>query len=724
MSLYSDCSICHDIWRLFSEPDTNHKVNLGSFDEALSSPCPRHTPLVKQFRDHCISGGHIREQPNDVGFIKRGSGSSATLTQSLSNLGAYWNLLLVKRDTVPDHPGTGHLLDSDWADLDMAKRWKSECLQSHDEKCQNPLKVWSTQPAWLVDVEKKCIIPGVARVPFVALTYRRGEEIGFFVDDDILGRLQEPGSLEMSEISARLPPVIHRAMHLTSVLGERYLWVDALCIVQGSYTSTEAQLNLMGAIYASALLTIVAADGDSQDALTGLKDVSPPRGLDQRVVPFGDEKIIVRNTYIFSMEGGTPYYNRGWTYQESKLSPRKLLFNKKELHWQCQCSVWHEETTFGAVVDQYIDPRLAVITAGFPDLGALAHMINSYNTCQLRYDEDALPGIFGLLSLASRSFPGGFLYGLPEMFFERALGWAPTWKHTNLRRREPSGRPAGGQLAPALAALPSWSWIGWQGMVGMGYGEAARINSRQYWIEETIPITEWHASSQPSGAPRRRVRSTWYENREGWKDFSRPLPEGWTRHPAPKAGFREEPHLFPDGCKEYIFRHTKMPEKGEHDNEGWFYPFPVADVNEFTKPFMPEQDAYLFCETKGIRLRGFQRKEPSVRDQNLIDLQNAAGEEVGTLHLHNEEQVQQFPRPDKDNTGNEVELVAIYKSRRYTKAWNEQLKRRDLPIEIKNVYVVLWVEWKDGVAYRLASGQIEEKHWDGLDIANVSLTLG
>ena len=726
MSPDSGCTVCRDLWRFFSDTDAAHKVSLGSFSEALSVQCPKHTPLVQQFRDYCVALDFLKTGPKDVGFVRGSSRSSTMLTQSVSMLGAYWNLLLARQDAVPGHIGTGRVLDPDWVDLAMAKRWKAECLSHHGTTCQNPLKVWPTRPAWLIDVEQKCIVPGEMSGPYIALSYRRGEEQGFTMNDDILGQLQQPGALDTPGISARLQPVIRRAMYLTSVLGERYLWADALCIVQGNYTSTEVQLNLMGAIYANALLSIIAADGDSQGGLTGLEGVSPPRELAQRIAPFGDEKIIVRNTNIFSMERGTPYYDRGWTYQELKLTSRKLLFNQKELHWQCQCSLWHEETTLGTEVDKYIDPRLSVITAGFPDLGALSDLVGTYNNRQLRYDEDALPGIFGLLSIVSRSFTGGFLYGLPEMFFERALGWTPYWKHTNLRRRAPSGRPTESRPPSALSSLPSWSWVGWQGLVGMAtYGEAARINSRQISIEETIPVTEWYTSSQPSGAPLRRIRSTWYENRDAWKNPTHPLPDGWTTHPAPQTGIRGEPHLFPDRCGEHIFRHAKMPAQGTDDDEGWFYPFPVPEVDESTPPFMPEQTAYLICNTKLVRLWGFRAKNPDEMDVNLMEIRNADGKKVGSLHLHNDEQRSLFPEPgDEPDAGKPVDLVAIYKSRRYSKTWDGALQRYGSLGETTETYVVLWVEWKDEVAYRLASGQIEKKDWDDLELTDVSLVLG
>jgi hypothetical protein len=39
-------------------------------------------------------------------------------------------------------------------------------------------------------------------------------------------------------------------------------------------------------------------------------------------------------------------------------------------------------------------------------------------------------------------------------------------------------------------------------------------------------------------------------------------------------------------------------------------------------------------------------------------------------------------------------------------------------------HVVLWVEWKDGVAYRLASGKVKTEEWEKLDTESVDLILG
>ena len=393
------------------------------------------------------------------------------------------------------------------------------------------------------------------------------------------------------------------------------------------------------------------------------------------------------------------------------------------MHWECQCKVWHEEMTFGDKSENYIDRALGVILAGFPDLSSLASLITNYNEREFRYEEDALPGISGLLSVVSRSFTGGFLYGLPEMLFDRALGWKPYWGHINLRRRAQSDRPDSSRLSHL--SLPSWSWIGWQGMVTHGYGEAARINDLDDWIEETTPITEWYTSSSPSGSPLRRIRSTWFENRDSFKDFTKPLPAGWTRHKVLTNDSSEgEARLYPDGCNGHIFKHRNMPD---NDCDSFYFPFPVTDIQESTPPFIPDQTSYIFCETKRARLWAHQAEndeELHELNANIVKICNKGGRSIGELHLHNEGQLEHFPKTvTNDAPAMPIELVAIYRSRTYAKTFDKEQKRYTYPHTVAESYQVLWVEWVDGVAYRLASGHVGKADWEDSDLEDVSLIL-
>ena len=717
---FLDCKVCHDIWHGFTDYDATYQINLGSFEDALLSKCARHTPLVERFRDFCHSRNATFRGSDDIGLRAGKNGHSVKFTASISKGGLYWNLLLVKQNSVPDHVGIGRILDPDWVDLGIVKQWKNQCLASHGPKCENPMKISPIRPAWLIDTENKCLVPGQCSGHFVALSYRWGEHSRFSVNADTIAKLQKPNALDSPEISVHLVPVLRNAMYLTSAIGERYLWADALCIPHGDHAAAAKQRNLMGAIYASAIVTIIAADGDSQDGILGLRDISAPRKLEQRILPFGKDEIVVRSTGM-SYSSGTQFYERGWTYQEEKLSQRKILFKQKEVHWECRCNVWHEELILGAESDKYIDPRLGVILAGFPDLGSLANLISNFNKREFRYDEDALPGISELLSVVSRSFTGGFLYGLPEMLFDRALGWKPIWSHVNLRRRAQSDRPSSSRLSHL--SLPSWSWIGWQGLVTNGYGEAARINDRQSWIEETFPTTEWYTSSSPSGSPLRRIRSTWFENRDSFKDFTQPLPAGWTCHKVLANDSSEDgSRLYPDGCNGHVFKHCNMPDD---DCDSFYFPFPVTDIQESTPTFTPDQTSYIFCETKRARLWAHQAVDEKFgMNQNTVAICNKGGRSIGELHLHNQEQLEHFPKTVvNDAPGMQIELIAIYRSRKYAKTFDRKQNRYTYPHTVTESYQVLWVEWVDGVAYRLASGHVEKADWEGLDLEDVSLIL-
>lgn len=45
---------------------------------------------------------------------------------------------------------------------------------------------------------------------------------------------------------------------------------------------------------------------------------------------------------------------------------------------------------------------------------------------------------------------------------------------------------------------------------------------------------------------------------------------------------------------------------------------------------------------------------------------------------------------------------------------NEETRSHGLPVRRSERYTVLWVEWKEGVAYRLGSGHVRAEGWDRL----------
>lgn len=304
-----DCQTCSQLWRMLTEPDPLGSIDLGSKEDAASTSCQVHGPLVRGFCEF------LDGESSDVGFVRLDAvGSPVKLFQSIEKMGIVWDLLPVAKDSVPSHPGTGRIPNPERADLEVVTKWKHACLTTHGSACDNPMRIPYAQPEFLIDVEQKCIVRGGdAESRYIALSYVWGERRQRIMEPAARAQLLEPDSLSRPDFQDHLPPVIEHAMQLTRRIGERYLWVDALCIDQADAEHTKRQLQAMAAIYSSAVVTIISADEDSNVGIPGLQGSSAPREQRQRVFQFGDEQICVRNTDTFFLSWSQKYFDRGWT---------------------------------------------------------------------------------------------------------------------------------------------------------------------------------------------------------------------------------------------------------------------------------------------------------------------------------------------------------------------------------------------------------------------------
>jgi hypothetical protein len=71
------------------------------------------------------------------------------------------------------------------------------------------------------------------------------------------------------------PKTIQDAIKLTRLLGFKYLWIDALCIIQDSQTDKVAETNTMGSIYKNAAIIIAVANSASVEEGFLNKSTSP-----------------------------------------------------------------------------------------------------------------------------------------------------------------------------------------------------------------------------------------------------------------------------------------------------------------------------------------------------------------------------------------------------------------------------------------------------------------
>jgi hypothetical protein len=451
----------------------------------------------------------------------------------------------------------------------------------------------------------------------------------------------------------------------------------------------------------------------------------------QQKFEFGSESFVVKRTEMFSLTQKSEYHKRGWTYQEFLMSARRLIFLEGEAHWRCQCCEWHEGVARDVQVSVYTDPYPQTLVAGFPDLLSFERLLAGYNKRSFTYDEDALPAIAGLLAVLSRTFTGGFLYGLPEMCIDTSLGWEVYHYTFQTEKRVPSQPEFYDQC------MPTWSWISLRGLVVWGGSGESRVRDSilgeedmQTELQETSPITQWYASSAIEGGPRREIVSTWYKERERAKDPHQPLAEGWSRLEATAGLLEGQVRLFPDGCGSFVYQHRNQPT--ENRERYWYYPFRVRLIEPSTPFYNPAQMRYLSCKTWKSRVLACRMRETqsSERSRAVYLRKDMSQRLIGVMLLDTTEQWNRWARPgdtNDDNTGPSahiIEVVAINRCVTFHNRNNAAAEHGCPPVGRMECVTVLWVEWQGAFYTRQACGRIEREAWEALDLEEIDLVLG
>lgn len=142
------------------------------------------------------------------------------------------------------------------------------------------------------------------------------------------------------------PKVYKDAASLARRLGVRYLWIDALCIIQGDHKDWDEQSQMMDMVYTNGLLNLAAILGEESFGLESFRDpLSVMPCVVGRVSNDGNEAGEIRHWIVKMEDGGVfesfipsaPLYKRGWTLQERALSTRTLHCGK-QLYWECMTS--------------------------------------------------------------------------------------------------------------------------------------------------------------------------------------------------------------------------------------------------------------------------------------------------------------------------------------------------------------------------------------------------
>lgn len=410
---------------------------------------------------------------------------STKAQRCIENQGLTW---LTSDDSAVPEPYTGRLRPL-VADFSLFRKWKEMCQTLHGPKCSQIFKGTPKIAPRVVDVRLRCLVQATEKDTWVCLSYVWGTTNTMRLLQSNLQSLFIPGSLSASV----LPPIVEDALKVTSGLGEQYLWVDSLCIMQDDVSDKAKFVSQMDSIYALASVVIIAATcSDANSHLPGVRPHSRQQvqkafnirnmSLLQSLDPVTGIRVDLRTGRAAAYLGTTVWDTRAWTLQERFLASRSLVFTAEQVFWECEEAFWCEDS-FREFPNILPDPHRTSLCRGELNLSwnsdyiTFDHyyrvLLSEYSTRALKYDSDALNAFSGIVRAFERSMSLEFFWGLPSAFLESALSWG----NRSLTLR-PQGRfSTTNPQANNQGSFPTWSWVAWKG------DGSARINNQNLTME-------------------------------------------------------------------------------------------------------------------------------------------------------------------------------------------------------------------------------------------------
>ncbi|KAE9379901.1 HET-domain-containing protein, partial [Stipitochalara longipes BDJ] len=335
----------------------------------------------------------------------------------------------------------------------------NNCMKFHKDCMSNTTA--QAPPKRLIDVGKEDsnILPRLYETrikefaPYVALSYCWGGKHGTTTTENTLKSHIQGLPLE------KLSKTIVDAITITRGLGIRYLWVDALCIVQDNSDDMISQINAMGSIYQNATLTVAAAN--SASAAHGFLGNWPIYQSCQLplLLPNGKTGTISINTRTKipenTSESPEPLDTRGWTLQEFLLSPRVLYFGRYDMTWHCQTKsmggAFSTVTSYAPVSSLKRLPAALFRSSPKLDQKDLskrwAGIVERYTLRTLTNMEDLLPALAGIAERFQKVTKDHYLAGMWKSSLVQYLGWDAD------------------SSEPAAQKSPTWSWVSGGGAI-------------------------------------------------------------------------------------------------------------------------------------------------------------------------------------------------------------------------------------------------------------------
>lgn len=264
--------------------------------------------------------------------------------------------------------------------------------------------------------------------------------------------------------SSILPKTFQDALTITWTLGQRYIWIDSLCIVQDDSADWAEQVDTMADIYQNATVNIAAVWGTDGDQ--GCFSKRDPNLA--RLTSIYKHQDSGKHWSLWDISAwndnvaDAPLNRRGWVLQERMLAVRQMNFAKDQVFWQCQEMLASEQVASGVPVSiatssnrnraSTLFTETSIYSNGAVDLRKVwDFIVTEYSQCSLTKTEDRLPALSGVVSRFKARTNDVYLEGMWRNDLRLQLLWKATYEPQSKRQR--------------VHGMPSWSWLSVLGAV-------------------------------------------------------------------------------------------------------------------------------------------------------------------------------------------------------------------------------------------------------------------
>jgi hypothetical protein len=640
-------------------------------------------------------------------------------------------------------------------DLALIRGWLSQCEHGH-QVCQ---QIRSRYPkplsVLMFDVHKSRVVPAKTTERYIALSYVLGDFESQTPRQCIPSHVKSEGAAGVPYDT--LPRVVQDAIRVVLALGERYLWIDYLCIPQDNEIERIRLISQMHVLYSQAFLTIIAISGKSADfPLPGVSATSREMiELVQDVHSHAHLRLKASPPQFNEIVQSSPFETRAWTLQERLLSTRRLFFTPWQIYFECPTGLkseydsvllesTHSETKSITMLDPLASTRstpsheenLSVWRSGFL---TYANLVSSYTQRHLSVPADIMSAFSGLHAALSQHCGTFYLYGLPLEALSIALLWAPCGPWTKREEKtEPVNKPT---TMDGTYIDPSWCWASRVGPVSY-YPVIPDLieRDRPEWFEselDTVVIYVAENAGRKLKINEQSMRDQTYLNLESDQSKSYPpldYPKGRFPHSEIYPTLNFVASATPSSTFTPQTHDIHVPSTALLDKHGRrcgvvFDYISVFPQDIFASPSKP-------TKRKGLS-RLLRRDSPATLEKRELEFIALSRIAIRHSKLSNSYTIPSLITPDGTEPGYICELFSEEhfrsdKSRTSRKGMGESLMSRDEEDDLCMVNVML-IEWhqlqgttqKNAVvgmnrwAERLAIGQIHCDAWDSPEVKKV-----